>query len=76
MKLVMRYGKKGKLSLLYVGPNEILQRVGKFEYELTLPSVIASIHLVFYVSMFKNFIVDLEYILYIEGLGIYENLSY
>ena len=29
MKGVVRFGKKGKLSPCYVGPYEILQRVGK-----------------------------------------------
>ena len=38
MKGMVRFGKKGKLSPLYVGPYEILQRVGKVAYELMLPS--------------------------------------
>ena len=38
MKGVVRFGKKGKLSTHYVGPYEILQRVGKAAFELKLPS--------------------------------------
>ena len=34
MKGVMRSGKKGKLSLRYIGPYEILYRVGNVAYEL------------------------------------------
>ena len=30
----MRYGRKGKLSPGYIGPYEILQRVGEVDYEL------------------------------------------
>ena len=75
MKGVMRFGKKGKLSPRYVGPYELLQRVGKVSYELKLPSELASIHLVFHVSMLKKCIGDLESILPIEGLGVDENLS-
>ena len=37
----MRFGNKGKLIPLYVGPYEILQRVGKVAYELKLPSELA-----------------------------------
>ena len=37
MKGVMRFGKKGKLSSRYVGPFEILERVGKVAYRLTFP---------------------------------------
>ena len=32
MKGVVRFDKKGKLSSRYVGPYEILQRVGKVAY--------------------------------------------
>ena len=76
MKGVIRFGKKGKLSPLYVGPYEILQRVCKSAYELKLPSVLASVHPIFHVSMLKKCIGDPESILPIEGLGATDNLSY
>ena len=44
MKGVFRFGNKGKLSPRYVGPYEILQRVGKVAYELKLPSELALVH--------------------------------
>ena len=34
MKVVMRFGKKGKLSPRYVVPYKILKRIGKVAYEL------------------------------------------
>ena len=42
MKEVVIFGKKGKLSPRYVGPYEILQRVGKDSYELKLPRELSS----------------------------------
>ena len=43
----MRFDKKGKLSPRYVGPYEILQRVGEVAYELAFPTELASVHRVF-----------------------------
>ena len=73
---MFRFGKKGKLSPYYVGPYKILQRFGKFAYELKLPSKLASVHPIFHISMLKKCIVDPESILPIEGLGINDKLSY
>ena len=75
MKGVVRFVNKGKLSPRYVGPYEFLQRVGRVAYELRLPSELPSVHTVFYVSMLKKCICDLEFILPIEGLGLDDNIS-
>ena len=37
MKGVLRFEKKGKLSLRYAGPFEILERIDPIAYHLTLP---------------------------------------
>ena len=50
MKGEMKFFKKGMLSPRYMGPYEILQRVGKFAYELRSPRELSSVHLVFHVS--------------------------
>ena len=38
VKGVVGFGKKGKFCPRYVGPYEIMQRVGKGSYELRFPS--------------------------------------
>ena len=76
MKGMMRFGKKGKLSLRYVGPYEILQSVGVVAYELVLPAQLASFHPVLHVSMSKMCLGYPALILPVEGLGVEEHLSY
>ena len=76
MKGVMRFGKKGMLSPRYVGPYEILQRVGKVAYELKLPGKLALVHPLFHVSMLKKLLGNMVSILSIEGLVVNEDFSY
>lgn len=47
MKGVMRFRKKGKLRLRYIGPYDIFERLGSVAYELKLPNNLASFHQVF-----------------------------
>ncbi|KAH0675957.1 hypothetical protein KY285_023758 [Solanum tuberosum] len=76
IKGVMRFGKKGKLSPLYVGPYHILMCFGKISYELNLPNALASVFLVFHVSLLKKCVGDPTSIVSLGGLGVKENLSY
>ncbi|GKB25847.1 hypothetical protein Tco_0865248 [Tanacetum coccineum] len=47
-------GKGGKLSLRYVGPFEILERIGPVAYLLRLPEELADVHDTFRVSNLKK----------------------
>ena len=76
MKGVMRFGKKGKLSPLFIGPFEILERVGKVAYKLALPPSLASVHNVFHVSMLKKYIQNLSHVLSYKQLELGSNLFY
>ena len=55
---VVRFGKRGKLSLRFIGPFEILERVGTVAYQLALPPSMSGVHEVFHVSMLRRYTPD------------------
>ena len=55
---VVRFGKRGKLSSRFIGPFEILERVGTVAYRLTLPPSMSSVYEVFHVSMLWKYTPD------------------
>ena len=63
MKVIMRFEKKGKLSSSYVGPFEIVSRIGQVAYELILLVEMSAIHNVFHVSMLKKHVADPEHVI-------------
>ncbi|GJX83902.1 hypothetical protein Tco_0333383 [Tanacetum coccineum] len=57
-KVVVRFGKKEKLSPRYVGPFEILERIEPVAYRLRLPQELSGVHDIFYVSNLKKCLAD------------------
>ena len=55
---VVRFGKRGKLSPRFIGPFEILERVGTFAYWLALLLSMLGVHEVFHVSMLQKYTSD------------------
>ena len=55
---VIRFGKQGKLSPRYIGPFEVLERVGPVAYLLALPPSLSSFHEVFHVFMLWKYTPD------------------
>ncbi|WMV46283.1 hypothetical protein MTR67_039668 [Solanum verrucosum] len=76
MKGFMRFSRKGKLSLWYIGPNRISKRIGNVVYELELPSELAAVHSVFHISTLKKCMGDPSLIMPTLHIGIMDNLSY
>ena len=52
---VIRFVKQGKLSLRYIGPFEILDKVGTVAYRLALLSSLSGVHEVLHVSMLRKY---------------------
>ncbi|GKB45560.1 putative reverse transcriptase domain-containing protein [Tanacetum coccineum] len=53
-KGVVRFRKKGKLAPRYVGPFEILERIGPVAYRLRFPHKLSNVHDTFHVSNLKK----------------------
>ena len=57
-KGVVRFNKRGKLSLRFIEPFEILEMVGIVAYRLALPPCMSGAHEVFHVSMLQKYTPD------------------
>ena len=55
---MVRFGKRGKLSPRFIGPFEILKRVGTVAYRLALSPNMSSVHEVFHISMLRKYTPD------------------
>ena len=76
MKRVLRFGRKGKLSPRFIGPFEILSRVGERAYQLALPPSLSSVHNVFHISQLRKYMEDPSHILSYEDVDVTEGLTY
>ncbi|XP_062080563.1 uncharacterized protein LOC133785330 [Humulus lupulus] len=76
MKGIKRFGKKGMLSPRFVGPFEILERIGEVSYRLSMPLAFSGVHNIFHVSMLRKYVLDPSYILSYEALDMQPDLSY
>ncbi|KAJ0752560.1 putative nucleotidyltransferase, Ribonuclease H [Helianthus annuus] len=75
-KGVVRFGKQGKLNPRYVGPFEIIEKIGKVAYRLNLPAELGAVHNVFHVSNLKKCLSDENLIIPFKELTIDERLQF
>nr|CAD1830081.1 unnamed protein product [Ananas comosus var. bracteatus] len=76
MRGVKRFGVRGKLSPRYIGPYEVLERIGTVAYRLALPPKLAGVHNVFHVSNLRKYVHDPEHVLVYEPPELQEDVSY
>ena len=67
---------KRKLRQKYLGPFEILQRIGNATYRLTLPSKLSHIHDIFHVSMLRKHEHDLLHVIDYNKIKVNENTTF
>ena len=74
---IVRFGqKKGKLSPRYIGPFEILERVGKVAYRVALPPKMSGVHNVFHISMLRKCAHDPTHEIDFEDIEVNDNVTY
>ena len=74
-KKILRFGRKGKLSPRFIGPYEILERVGLVAYRLALPLELAKLH-VFNVSILRRYRYDPSHILAVQDIQVQEDFTF
>ncbi|KAL4302047.1 hypothetical protein GQ457_10G007520 [Hibiscus cannabinus] len=65
----MRFGRKGKLSPRFIGPYEVIKRIGPVAYRLRLLEQLQCIHGVFHVSMLRRYRLDPLHVVPFSGGG-------
>ncbi|GJQ96028.1 reverse transcriptase domain-containing protein [Tanacetum coccineum] len=75
-KGVVRFGKRSKLSPRYVGPFEVVERVGPVAYRLRLPQELIGIHDTFHVSNLKKSLADVNLHVPLEEIKIDDKLRF
>ena len=73
---ILRFGKKGKLSPRFIGPYEILERIGTIAYRLALPPELAKLHNVFHVLMLQQYRYDESHILSGQDIQVQSDFTF
>ncbi|GAB2289718.1 hypothetical protein Dimus_038060 [Dionaea muscipula] len=72
----IRFGQRDKLSPRFIGPFEILDRVGVVSYRLALPPSLAGVHNVFHVFMLRKYVHSPDHIIDFEPLHVRDDLTF
>ena len=75
-KKVMRFRKKAKLSPRFIGPYEVIEKVGPVAYRLDLPPKLEKIYNVFHVSMLRRHKSDPSHVVSSETIELRSDLTY
>jgi hypothetical protein len=68
--------KSKKLTPKFIGPYQILKRVGSVAYEIALPPNLANLHSVFHVSQLRKYMADPSHVITPDAIQLKENLSF
>ena len=72
----MRFNRGGNLSPRYIGPFDVIERIGAVAYRLALPPQLSGIHDVFHVSMLRRYEPNPSHVLEWSDLDLEADVSY
>ncbi|KAJ9552857.1 hypothetical protein OSB04_016902 [Centaurea solstitialis] len=75
-KGVIRFGKKGKLSPRYIGPYEIIERIGPVAYRLELPEGLRGVHNTFHVSNLRKCLAEPDAAIPLQEISVDPKLNF
>ncbi|PNY01683.1 retrotransposon-related protein [Trifolium pratense] len=64
-----------KLTPRFIGPYQILGRVGKVAYRIALPPSLSNLHNVFHVSQLRKYVPDPTHVIEVDDVQVRENLT-
>ncbi|XP_028206395.1 uncharacterized protein LOC114389881 [Glycine soja] len=68
--------KSRKLTPRFIGPFEILKRVGPVAYQVALPPSLSNLHSVFHISQLIKYVHDPSHVIELDNVQVKENLTY
>jgi hypothetical protein len=64
-----------KLTPRFVGPFEIVEKVGVVAYRIVLPPSLSNLHDVFHVSQLRKYVYDASHVIQVDDLEVMDNLT-
>jgi len=64
-----------KLTPRFVGPFEIIEKVGIVAYRIALPPSLSNLHDVFHVSQLRKYVSYVPHVIQVDGLEVRDNLT-
>lgn len=73
---VCRALKSRKLTPCFIGPYQILKRVGKVSYRVALPLSLLNLRSFFHVSQLRKYVHDLSHVIPLDDVHVRDSLTF